>query len=122
MKINKFEEIDAWKRARELTKMIYYISKEGHFSNDWTLRDQIRKAAISVMSNITEGFDSGTKNEFVRFLTFSKRSTSEIQSQLYTALDQSYISQNEFTTIYQEAEEIRKMISGFIKYLKGIRN
>ncbi len=119
MKINKFEEIDAWKRARELTKLNYQISSKGHFSNDWNLRDQIRRASISVISNIAEGFDSGTKNEFVRFLTFSKRSTSEIQSQLYVALDQSYISQNEFTAIYQETEEIRKMISGFIKYLKG---
>ena len=121
MKIKKFEEIEAWKRARELTKVIYRISSLNEFSKDWALRDQIKKSAISVMSNIAEGFDSGFKNEFARFLGISRRSASEIQSQLYVALDQLYISEYEFKKIYEETEEIRKMITGFIKYLKSIQ-
>lgn len=121
MKIKKFEEIEAWKRARELTKSIYKISSLAEFSKDWALRDQIRRASISIMSNIAEGFDSGFKNEFARFLGISRRSASEVQCQLYIALDQSYITQNEFDKMYNETEEIRRMITGFIKYLKSVQ-
>ena len=120
MKINNFEEIEAWKRSRELTKEIYRISSDVIFSKDWGLKDQIRRASISVMSNIAEGFDCGFKTEFVRFLGISRRSLSEIQSQLYIALDQNYINKNDFECIYKESEEIRKMITGFMKYLKSL--
>jgi four helix bundle protein len=119
MKIQKFEDIEAWKKARELTKSIYKISSKDGFSKDWTLRDQIRRAAISIMSNIAEGFDSGFSNEFARFLNISRRSASEVQSQLYVAVDQIYISKGEFEQLYHETEEIRKMITGFIKYLRS---
>lgn len=118
MKINKFEDIEAWKRSRELTKSIYKVSSKDRFAKDWTLRDQIRRAAISVMSNIAEGFDSGFSAEFSRFLNISRRSASEVQSQLYVALDQLYITKEEFDNLYGETEEIRKMITGFVKYLQ----
>ncbi|MBN2119854.1 MAG: four helix bundle protein [Candidatus Omnitrophica bacterium] len=121
MSIRKFEELDIWKRTRELTKIIYKISSVPGFSRDWGLRDQLRRASVSVMSNIAEGFDSGSRKEFARFLSISRRSTSEMQSQLYVALDQSYMSQEDFKLIYKEIEEIRRMITSFIKYLKGIK-
>ena len=121
MKINRFEDIESWQRARELTKVVYSLSSKGELAKDWALRDQIRKASISIMSNIAEGFDSGFKAEFARFLSISRRSASEIQSQLYIALDQNYILKEDFFKLYQETEEIRKMITGFIKYLKTLK-
>lgn len=121
MKIQRFEDIEAWKKARELTKSIYKVSSNDKFSKDWTLRDQIRRAAISMMSNIAEGFDSGFSGEFARFLNISRRSASEVQSQLYVAADQLYINSDEFDYLYGEAEEVRKMITGFIKYLRGYK-
>jgi len=120
MKVTKFEDLEIWKKSRELTKLIYNVSSD-KFSNDWGLRDQVRRAAVSVMSNIAEGFDSGSKPEFARFLMISRRSISEIQSQAFIALDQSYLSQNEFDVIYKSSEEIRRMITAFIKYLKGLK-
>ncbi|MBN1869030.1 MAG: four helix bundle protein [Candidatus Omnitrophica bacterium] len=121
MKIQKFEDIEAWKKARELTQSIYKVSSKDKFMKDWTLRDQIRRASISIMSNIAEGFDSGFTSEFARFLNISRRSASEVQSQLYVALDQLYISTAEFNDLYGETEEVRKMITGFIKYLRGYK-
>ena len=121
MKIQRFEDIEAWKKTRELTKSIYKVSSKDKFSKDWTLRDQIRRAAISIVSNIAEGFDSGFSAEFARFLNISRRSASEVQSQLYIALDQMYISIEEFNALYGDTEEIRKMITGFIKYLKSYK-
>jgi len=121
MKIKQFEEIEAWKKARELTKKIYGVSSKSNFNQDWTLKDQIRRAAISVMSNIVEGFDSGFNAEFIRFLNMSRRSASEVQNHLYIALDQNYITDDEFKIVYGETEEIRKMIIGFIKYLKNFK-
>jgi len=120
MKIKKFEEIDAWKRARSFSKAIYKISSSEKFSKDWELKEQIRRAALSIMSNIAEGFDSSSKIEFARFLSISRRSASEVQSQLYVALDQDYLDQKDFDFLYKEAEDIRKMVMGFIKYLKGM--
>ncbi len=120
MKVKKFEELDIWKRARELIKDIYKMTYTEKFARDWGLKDQIRRASISVMSNIAEGFDSGSKPEFARFLSIARRSLSEIQSQLYVASDQSYIGQKEFSLLYNETEEIRRMITGLIKYLKGL--
>jgi len=121
MKVTRFEDLDIWKRSRDLTRSIYKVSSSAKFSNDWGLKEQIRRAAVSVMSNIAEGFDSGSKPEFARFLMISRRSISEIQSQAFIALDQSYVLQSEFDVIYKETEEIRRMITGFIKYLKGFK-
>jgi four helix bundle protein len=118
MKIKRFEEIEAWQKSRELTRRIYKISAQQKFSRDWELKNQIRSASLSVMSDIAEGFDSFSRAEFARFLNISRRSSSEIQSQLYAALDQGYIEQEEFKDLYERVEQVRKMITGFIKYLK----
>ena len=120
-KITKFEDIEAWKRSRELNKLIYKVSNKSNFSKDWGLRDQIRRSSVSVMSNIAEGFDSDSMIEFARYLAISRRSASEVQSQLYVALDQSYINKEEFANLYNENEEIKRMITGFIKYLRNPR-
>ena len=118
MIIKKFEDIEAWKKAREITDLVYKTSAKNKFERDFGLREQIRRASVSIMSNIAEGFDSSSRIEFARFLGIAKRSASEVQCQLYIALDQEYISKTEFDSLYAKNEEIRKMITGFIKYLK----
>jgi four helix bundle protein len=97
--------------------MIYETTSESPFNRDFGLRDQIRRAAVSVMSNIAEGFNAGSDAEFMRFLSFSRRSISETQSQTYIALDQKYINQDAFNSIYNKANEIEKQINALIGYL-----
>lgn len=118
VKINKFEDIEAWKEARKLVRNIYSLVRLTSFSKDFALRDQIIRAAISTMSNIAEGFDSATDQQFIQFLVYSRRSCSEIQSHLYIALDNEYIAKNEFNKVYSQAETTRKLCSGFITYLR----
>ena len=118
MSIKKFEEIEAWQLSRELTKQIYIETKKSPFSRDYGLRDQICRAAISVMSNIAEGFNSGSRTEFARFLSYAQRSCSEIQSQLYVALDQEYINKQRFQELYELAGKTAAKIGAFIKYLR----
>ena len=114
----KFEEINAWQRARELTRQIYRVSSEGRFARDFALRDQVRRACISIMSNIAEGYErSGTK-EFIQFLSVAKGSVGEVRSQLYIALDQNYISDSAFEQISAETTEIARMLSGLMNYLR----
>jgi four helix bundle protein len=117
--IKRFEDIQAWQAARELTQMIYVMSTRGRFARDYRQRDQIQGSAISVMSNIAEGFDARTDREFIRFLGYARRSATELQSQLYIALDQSYITQEEFRQIYAQATKTKGLIGGFIRYLEG---
>ncbi|MCL0072158.1 four helix bundle protein [Thermodesulfovibrionales bacterium] len=117
--IKRFEDIEAWKKARALVKEIYRATGESRFSKDFSLKDQIRRAAVSIISNIAEGFSRQTDKEFVQFLHIAKGSTSEAQSQLYVALDLDYISKKEFTGLYSNADEVARLISGFIRYLKG---
>ena len=121
MKIERFEDIEAWKEARNLVNMIYNVSNEGLFSKDFSLRNQTRAASVSVMSNIAEGFDRGTNREFIQFLIVARASTSEVKSQLYVALDQNYIHQNKFDKVYQQATKVISLIDGFIRYLKKPR-
>jgi four helix bundle protein len=110
--------MNAWQRARDLTKRVYQISSEGQFARDFGLRDRMRKACISIMSNIAEGFErSGTK-EFIQFLSVAKGSVGEVRSQLYVALDQKYISEALFEQLTGEAMEISRMLSGLMKYLR----
>ncbi len=115
--IKRFEEIRAWQKARELVNSVYQITNEGKFAKDFGLRDQIRHAASSVMHNIAEGFDSGTDAEFRRFLRISSRSASEVQSQLYTALDQGYLTKQQFETLREQAETAKAFIRKFVSYL-----
>lgn len=116
--IERFEDIKAWKIGRELTRGVYTISKLRSFSRDFGLRDQIRRAAGSIMHKIAEGFDAGSNPEFIRFLGYAKRSCTEVQSQLYVALDESYIGEDDFDTLYHAAGEARAAIRGFIDYLR----
>ena len=117
MKIEKFEDIDAWKLARELTRNIYRLTKKPMFAKDYGLKKQIQDAAGSSMHNIAEGFDSETNPEFIRFLRYAKRSCTEVQSELYVALDEEYISSDEFKDAYELAGRTRAAIRGFINYL-----
>ncbi len=117
-KIERFEDIEAWKLARELTKLIYQISSAGEFGRDFGLRDQIRRASVSILSNIAEGFERDGDREFLQFLTIAKGSCGEARAQLYVALDQQYITDARFTLITAKAVEVSRMISGLIKYLK----
>jgi four helix bundle protein len=117
-KITRLEEIESWKKSRELTKSIYRISLRERFFRDFGLRDQIRRAAVSILSNIAEGFERDGDKEFIQFLSLAKASCGELRAQLYVALDQKYISDDEFSALTNSAIEISRMISGLIKYLK----
>jgi four helix bundle protein len=113
-----FEEIEAWKKARELTKRVYAVSGSGAFAKDFSLKDQIRRASVSIMSNIAEGYDRGGTGEFVQFLAIAKGSTAEVRCQLHVALDQSYIDAGTFTQLSGLAMETGNMIGGLMKYLR----
>lgn len=117
MTIRRFEDIEGWQLARELTKCVYSVAMRGAFAKDFGLRDQITRASGSVMHNIAEGFDGGSNAEFIKFLRYSQRSCSEVQSQLYVALDQAYISQDEFDSLYNQAAMTHAKVGGFIRYL-----
>lgn len=116
--IARFEDIEAWQRARQLTNAVYEVSGRGTFARDFPLRDQIRKASISVMSNIAEGFERGGTAEFCQFLGIAKGSAGEVRAQLYVAFDQQYIDQVTFEQVYSLADETGRMIGGFVQYLK----
>lgn len=116
--ITKFEEIEAWKTARELTRSVYSLTNHAGFSRDFGLRDQIRRAAISVLSNVAEGFESRTDVQFVNFLGMARASAGEVRAQLYAALDQKYINDDEFKETYSQAEKCARQIANFIKYLE----
>jgi len=116
--INQYEEIRGWQKARELTKFVYNLTQQGAFARDYGLKDQIQKAAVSIMSNIAEGFGRESNQDFMRFLSISKASANEVQSQLYVALDQGYITSAQFQQGYQLCDETIRAIGGFIRYLK----
>ena len=118
MVIKKFEDIDAWKESRILVNMVYRLTSKTVFSKDFGLREQIQRSAVSSMSNIAEGFDSDTKQQFMQMLGYAKRSSSEVQSQLYVALDREYISKKEFEDCYKQAQSVGKLVNGFIRYLR----
>ena len=117
MKIERFEDIEGWKLARELTRVVYSATKQPDFSKDFGLKDQIQRAAGSAMHNIAEGFDAGSNAEFVRFLRYAQRSCTEVKSQLYAAVDQNYITDEQFQLIYEQATQTHKRIGGFIRHL-----
>jgi len=116
-RIERFEDLDAWKKARELTKAIYQITSEGKFNRDFGLKDQIRRASVSVMSNIAEGFERKSDREFSRFLTIAKGSAGEVQSQLYVALDCGFLTSQTFRELNEKTSEISRLIGGFMRYL-----
>lgn len=118
MKIQKFEDLEVWKASRKLTNIIYGFTGKEKFFKDFGLRDQIQKASVSCMSNVAEGFDSGSDQEFARFLIYTRRSSSEVQSELYVALDREYICEKEFDLAYAQAKKVGRLSNGFIKYLR----
>ena len=118
MKIEHFEDIEAWQLARELTRKVYRLTRKDDFTKDYGLKRQIQEAAGSAMHNIAEGFDSETNAEFIRFLRYAKRSCTEVQSELHVALDEGYISKTEFEDVYEQARRTRAAIRGFINYLR----
>ena len=117
-KIKKFEDIESWKSARRLTKQIYEITSAGKFTRDFGLKDQIRRASVSTLSNIAEGFERGGDQEFLQFLSVAKGSCGEVRAQLYVALDQDYLSLERFELLSKGATEVGQLISGLMKYLK----
>jgi len=114
----KFEDIEAWQRARELTREIYTASNENPFSKDFGLRDQVRKTSVSIMSNIAEGFERDGTKEFMQFLSVAKGSSGELRSQLYVALDQGYLEEHRFNRLLGIVLETSRMIGGLINYLR----
>jgi four helix bundle protein len=117
-KIKKFEDIESWKRARKLTKEIYTVTAQERLSRDFCLRDQTRRAAVSILSNIAEGFERGGDKEFLQFLAIAKGSSGEVRAQLYVALDMEYISSSQFDSLSQAATEVSQLLSGLMKYLR----
>jgi len=117
-KIERFEDIKAWQEARVLVKMVYNAVKSNKkFGSDYKFGEQIQSAVVSIMSNIAEGFSRRSMREFTQFLFIAKGSAAEVQSQLYAALDQGYITQEKFNEVYSKSDEVARLISGFIKYL-----
>jgi four helix bundle protein len=112
--IQSFEDIEAWQKARELTQAEYSCSNTGLFAKDFGLRDQIRRAAVSIMSNIAEGFDRSGSAEFFHFFAIAKGSAGEVEAQLYVALDQEYITKEEVTSLHNLAVSTKKLIAGFM--------
>ena len=111
-KVERFEDLIAWQKARQLTAAIYRVTSKGDFSKDFGLRDQIRRASVSVMSNIAEGFDRVSRGEFHQFLVIAKASCAEVRSQLYIAQDVSYINQEIFNNVSNNASELSRIIGG----------
>ncbi|HET6670855.1 MAG TPA: four helix bundle protein [Pyrinomonadaceae bacterium] len=117
-RIERFEDIRSWKKSRELTKQIYEITSQGDFKRDFGLRDQIRKASVSILSNIAEGFERGGDQEFLQFLAVAKGSCGEVRAQLYVAYDQGYLARDKFELLSKSAQEVSGLISAFMRYLR----
>ncbi|PKN62241.1 MAG: four helix bundle protein [Deltaproteobacteria bacterium HGW-Deltaproteobacteria-15] len=117
-RIERFEDIEAWQKARELTRQVYRYTVESLFAKDYGLRDQIRRAAVSVMSNIAEGFERGGNKEFRQFLSMAKGSAGEVKSHLYVALDAGYIDQSSFNALYACANDTSRMTGGLMRYIE----
>lgn len=119
MPVQNFEELEIWKDARALTKVIYRLTGDPKFSKDFGLRDQIRRAAVSVMSNIAEGFERGGNQEFIQFLYIAKGSCGEVRAQLYAAMDQNYLDQKVVGDLLKSLKRLSIMIKHLIDHLRG---
>jgi len=115
----RFEDLRAWKTARSLTNEVYALTKRESFANDWVLKDQIRRASISVMSNIAEGFESRTRPQFIDFLGTAKASAGEVRSQLYIAHDQGYLDDEEFEAVLDQADKVSRQLYHLIHHLEN---
>lgn len=121
MAVKYFEDLEIWKEARRLTHQVYQATQDAGFAKDFGLRDQIQRAAVSVMSNVAEGFERGGNQEFTQFLYIAKGSCGEVRSQLYVALDQGYIVQDRFNELFNSFKKLSGMLGNLIDYLKGSR-
>ena len=119
VKIEKFEDIESWKKARKLTNEIYEATSAGSFGRDFELRNQIRRASISILSNIAEGFERGGDKEFLHFLAIAKGSCGEVRAQLYVALDRKYLALDVFHQLSLNATQVGQLLSGLMRYLKA---
>lgn len=119
MKIEKIEDIEVWQLSKKFVSNIYTITKQQNFKHDFDLVSQIRRAATSIMLNISEGFERKSTKDFMNYLNYSKGSCGEVRAILYIALDQKYISQEEFNSLYNECIVISKSLSGFMSYLNS---
>jgi four helix bundle protein len=117
-KFDSFEDMEVWQKARKLTSDLYAVSNQGSFSRDFGLREQIRRAAVSIVSNVAEGFERRGDREFARFLSVAKGSAGEVRAQLYVALDLGYLSSTEFDRLSAASLEVSRMISSLITYLR----
>jgi four helix bundle protein len=116
-RITRFEEIEAWQTARELTRRVYEMTNEGQFARDFGLRDQMRRASVSIMSNIAEGFESRTPALFVEYLGRAKASAGELRAQLYVTLDAGYLEKDQYEKTYELVDKCSRQLSKFMTYL-----
>ena len=116
--ITRFEDIEAWKTARELTRIVYSFTEQGQFAKDFGLKNQIQRASVSIMSNIAEGFESRTQAQFLEYLGRSKASAGEARCQLYVAMDLKYINQEQFEQVFNLADKLSRQIARFMSYLE----
>ena len=121
MKVKGFEELNVYQRARELTNRIYELTRDGAFARDFGLVDQVRRASVSIISNIAEGFERGTNAEFVQFLFIAKGSCGEVRAQVSVAFDQKYISKKDFEDLTDCCRRISAMLANLITYLRQPR-
>lgn len=119
MPVRYFEDLEVWRESRRLTDQIYSITKDAKFSKDFSLKEQIRKATVSILSNIAEGFERGGNREFIQFLYIAKGSCGEVRAQLYVALDQRYLTRERFDELIRSFKRLSVMISNLIDYLKN---
>ena len=117
-KQKQFEELEVWKCSKELAVLLYQLTEDGGFKKDYGLKDQLRRAGVSIVSNIAEGFERNGNKEFIQFLSIAKGSAGEIRAQLYIAKDLNYLSEEAFISLESKVRSISKMLSGFINYLK----
>lgn len=115
---DRFEDLDAWKVARELANLIYVLGRESGFSKDYSFKDQIQRAAVSVMNNIAEGFERGSNKDFAKFLFIARGSVGEVRSMLYLAMDQKYITEEQFREVYNLCVRDSQLCWGLIKHLQ----
>ena len=115
MTVEKFEDLIAWQKARELTRAVYIVTASGEFSHDYGLKDQIRRASVSIMSNLAEGFDRASRADFHRFIVIAKGSCAEVRAQLYVALDAGYLNKERFMPLYEMATEEARILAGLRK-------
>jgi four helix bundle protein len=111
-RVERFEDLIAWQKAKDFTKQIYLLTRNEPFSRDFGLRDQIQRASVSIMSNLAEGFERGSRSEFHQFIVIAKGSCAEVRSQLYVALDVGYITKEQFDHVSTLATEVSRIIGG----------